>query len=287
MTTRKMLTCALVLAALRIGSAAAQETPSAPGVVEPERAQTTAEQAGMPPQVEPPGHLSQWITYSRPDCCGPIGGDGPILVEIYGRSGLSLPVAEKIFGHVLEAGFFIEGGGRSMFFNPAMDRAWVIDLSLCNIKNQGQHNDFLFNFGFLEGTPPAEVIHKVNVTALNRTNVNATIGREWWLRTPANCPAWRWRVGCDAGGAIGSVKCDFEDRGPNGGPLQGGFHRTDVLGAVLLSAHTDLEIPCGGCCTFMTGFRAEWTYNWMDVLQTRNDSDLQDLNLLFTLGVRF
>ena len=31
-----------------------------------------------PPGLEAPGGLSSWITYHRPDCCGPFGGDGPL-----------------------------------------------------------------------------------------------------------------------------------------------------------------------------------------------------------------
>ncbi len=49
---------------------------------------------------------------------------------------------------------------------------------------------------------------------------------------------------------------------------------------------SDVEIPCG-CCTFLAGMRGEWGYNWADILQHQNSSDLQDVNILFTAGVRF
>src|SRR5262249_59921218 len=50
-------------------------------------------------------------------------------------------------------------------------------------------------------------------------------------------------------------------------------HRTDVVGGFFLSAHSDVEIPCG-CCIFQAGVRLAYDYIWTDILQSRND-DLQ------------
>src|SRR5207247_1486983 len=130
-----------------------------------------------------------WITYPRAGCCGPMGRDGPIMVELFTRTGVELPVEGAIFGHVLQPGWVIEGGGRSIFFNADLDRAWDVDLSLSNVLNRGQHSD--------------------------------------------------------------------------------------------------VEIPCGGCCSFIAGLRAEWSYNWMDILQVQNDADLQDVDFTVNFGVRF
>src|SRR5262245_5914330 len=51
-------------------------------------------QPGTSP-VGPPAY----VTYRRPDCCGPVGGDGPVLEELFVRGGVSLPVSGTIFGH--------------------------------------------------------------------------------------------------------------------------------------------------------------------------------------------
>ena len=50
--------------------------------------------------------------------------------------------------------------------------------------------------------------------------------------------------------------------------------------------HSDLEIPCS-CCIIFAGIRGEYGYVWSDVLQRQNNSDIQTINLLFTLGTRF
>ena len=55
---------------------------------------------------------------------------------------------------------------------------------------------------------------------------------------------------------------------------------------VFLAVHSDLEIPCG-CCIFQAGLRSEYGYTWADILQRQNNSDVQDINLLFNLGLRF
>jgi hypothetical protein len=227
---------------------------------------------------------SSWITYSRPDCCGPIGGNGPVQMEVFLRSGASIPAYGPIFGHVLETGWDIEGGGRSLFFNPSMDRAWTIDLSLTNILNRGQHSDRTFTYNINVNTSaaglPATIVQvpiQASVRELSRTYANAAFGREWYLLGSAtDCCGKRWRFGADLGGAMGTAKGEFFQT----------THTTDVIGAVLVGLHTDLECPCG-CCTFLVGFRTEWRLSWMDILQTQNNSNLSDISFLANLGVRF
>src|SRR5205807_4651410 len=112
---------------------------------------------------------------------------------------------------------------------------------------------------------------------LNRTDVSVGVGRDWYLWGAANaCGEKRWRAGLDAGGRLGTAKAEFNEIS----------HHTDTTGGVYIGLHTELEIPYG-CCSFLVGFRAEWDYTWMDILQIQNNSDLQDVNLLFTFGVRY
>ena len=63
-------------------------------------------------------------------------------------------------------------------------------------------------------------------------------------------------------------------------------HRTDVVGQVFFALHSDVEVPCG-CCIFQAGVRVEWDYTWSDILQRQNDSNMQDLNVMINLGIRF
>ena len=65
----------------------------------------------------------------------------------------------------------------------------------------------------------------------------------------------------------------------------GYLRRYDVFGAYFISLHNDVEVPLG-CGKFIAGFRAEWNYNWSDILLTRG-GDVQDLNLLLNFGYRF
>jgi hypothetical protein len=204
------------------------------------------------------------------------------------RSGISLPVEGEIFGHVLETGWEVEGGGRSLFFNVETDRAWAIDLSLSNIFNRGQRSDIKVPYLVLlpTGTNPTtglptgfqQIGVPVSVRELNRTFANISVGREWYLwGNASNCNESRWRVGIDAGGSLGTAKIEFHELA----------HHTDTIGRMFVALSTDWECPCGGCCTFLAGVRLVWDYTWMDILQRQNDSDLEDLNIVFSFGVRF
>jgi hypothetical protein len=59
-----------------------------------------------------------------------------------------------------------------------------------------------------------------------------------------------------------------------------------VIGGVWVALHSLLEVPWG-CGWFVAGFRAEWGYTWSDILQSLNNSDLQTINLLGSVGYRF
>lgn len=236
----------------------------------------------------PPGQtrtLSTWILGERaPGCCGPLGCNGPIDAEVYLRSGFAFQLDGGVFGHSLDHGWTIEGGARTLFFNPAADRAWVVDLGLSNTFNTAANSDLqvtLFNVRVPNASNQGgtQVLAQVtgNVHNLNQTFVNMSGGREWYLRGNAlDCRGTNWRVGFDAGGRYGTARMDF----------QGITHRTDTLGGLFIAAHSDVEIPCGGC-VFQAGIRTEYGYTWSDLLQRQNDGDIQQIQLLFTLGARF
>jgi hypothetical protein len=268
---------------------------------------------GLPPQtgtpaVQPtsapngpaqPGSLSEYLAYPRTcSCAGPIGGDGPIGYELYLRSGVSIPVGGAIFGDVLETGWAIEGGARTLLFNPDMSAAWTFNLGILFVTNHGQRPDIRVPLSILVpqnpddpvtfpdvngNFPPVTVnfgidpgVPGVTIRNLSRTFLNLGVGREWWLARPACADGgWGWRLGVDTGGRWGSSKLDHQEI----------RHRRDTIGGVWVAGHTDLEIPCG-CCVFQAGFRAEWAYTWSDILQGSN-ADMQEVLLLFNTGVRY
>jgi hypothetical protein len=124
------------------------------------------------------------------------------------------------------------------------------------------------------------LVPSVNVAIrdLNRTYVNLAVGREWYLWGSADCgkPDVNWRVGFDVGGRYGTENLEVTQFN----------HFTDTIAGVFGSIHSDLEVPCG-CCIFQAGIRAEYGYTWGDILQNSTNSDVQDINLLVTAGIRF
>jgi hypothetical protein len=280
--------CSLVLALVSASTAHAQYTKMPAGDAGP----TLPEQLPAPYATSPSSTivsgngLSSWITYHRPECMGPVGGNGPIRSEIYLRSGVSVPIAGGFFDHTLATGWDIQGGGRTLFFNTDDNAAWTVDLSLSNINNHGQHPDrsaTLLNvivpgptsiFGGASNVLAPSV--KVTTRSLNRTFFNLGFGREWYLYGAPEGDGTSWRVGVDGGGRYGSAKLEIHEL----------KHRTDTIAGAFVSLHSDVEIPYG-CIILLAGFRLEWDYTWMDILQIQNNSDLQDLNLLFTAGIRF
>jgi hypothetical protein len=266
---------------------------------------------------EGPHSLSNYITYQRPDCCGPIGGDGPIQMELYSRAGASLPIGNTLFTHTLQNGWMIEGGGRSLFFNPNMDAAWTVDLGLSNTWNHGEHPEFQFglnnifvpfaasatsfpplaNFAigtFVPNGPtsiktvtptsgpsagtgiPVFTAPGVTIHYLNRTFVNLSFGKEWYLMGSAHDCGQKWRVGFDVGGRYGSAKLALNEL----------RHRTGVIEGTFLALHTDVEYPCCSV-VFTAGLRAEWSYTFSEILQEQNDTNFHEINLMATAGVRF
>src|SRR5262249_37320400 len=117
----------------------------------------------------------------------------------------------------------------------------------------------------------------VTVQSFNRTFLNLGVGRDWWIWGSANCcDGPQWRAGVDVGGRYGSASIQLNEL----------RHPTDVIGGVWLAVHSEIECPCG-CGVFVAGLRLEWSYTWSDIMQSFNDSDMMDLNLLANVGLRF
>jgi hypothetical protein len=234
------------------------------------------------------GGAHDWLAYVLPGCCGPVGADGPIRGEAYVRGGPSFPFGEHVFAHTLAVGWTVEGGARSLFFNPAQDAAWTADLSVSNTYNHSTSGLIRIPFLSTKSGEPRVFFGReagfpgVTVAELNRTFVNLSLGREWYL-DPANGGGPAVRFGADAGGRLGTGNVEFHET----------QHHSDTIYGVFVAVHADVEYPfhcgCGGgcCCTFVAGLRAEWSYTWSDLLQSQNNGDLMDADVLLTAGVRF
>jgi hypothetical protein len=236
MNAKRACLVALVMTLAGVGAARAQQfgsgpygpTPSAPAALPAPAAQPGPVDGPVPPPTGP--RLSDFILGTSPDCCGPLGADGPISIEIYTRAGVSAVLPEGYLGKVLTAGWVIEGGGRTLFFDAEADAAWTLDLGLSNVNNHGQHSDRTTTLRILEpnalGTT-SFVNQAVSVRTLNRTFANASFGREWYLwNCAANCPSCgrmndgpNWRIGIDGGGRWGTEKMEFHEI----------KHRTEVV----------------------------------------------------------
>jgi hypothetical protein len=223
---------------------------------------------------EGPSTPSAWMRYARPFCCFPIGAHGPILTELYMQTGPSLPIGGGVLEAILDTGWDVQGGGRSLFFNADLSAAWTIDLNVNYIYNHAKPGR---RISLESGASVVLNPMQVEPQALHRTCVNAGFGREWYLYVWGNDCGPAWRAGFDGGPGLGSSRIDLNQV----------RHRQEFFWRARVAIHTDLEVP-HGCCTYFIGARAEWEHDWMGgLLQSQNNSNLQDANFLLTLGVRY
>jgi hypothetical protein len=117
---------------------------------------------------------------------------------------------------------------------------------------------------------------------MHRTQVTLAFGGERYLMGAARSDGWRWRVGYDGGIRWGTTRLDVHDQFNNFNRLNSWNYGPEA------AVHTDLERSCG-CCTFYGGFRAEWAETFNNKLEQSGaiPHSVIDVNLLFTLGVRF
>jgi hypothetical protein len=313
MSAKAILTRAVIVAALvgwtgrALGQYAAPPKPSTPeqlpaptapasspvpNIVPP--SQIPAAEAGLPPGSVP----DPWITYERPSCCGPIGGDGPIDSELYVRSGVSILTGNSIIRLSTNDAWLEEFGGRSLFFNPATTFAWTADFGVdySYANGVGGHNFNIiqpFNMQTFNNVGQAvntvvQVPLNVTIRDYQRAAVRLAGGWEWYIGKPAYCPGTHWRVGTDVGGRWGWSRLDLNDLT---NPQVNDFrHVSDVYGSLELAIHSDFEFQIGPRQWLTLGSRIEWAYNWSDILKKAflpQQSDTQEISLLLTAGVRF
>jgi len=237
---------------------------------------------------------SDWLVKAQdPGCCGPSTCDGPIGFESYWQTGLAFPLKGSVFGDNLYPGWVIQGGGRSLFFNPETTRAWVLDVGISNTHfNSSNRNNVTTLHNVVDprnanatlvqqngGPFPTIPNLPTGIASLNLTSVNLGLGREVYLWGAADQEedADNLRVGWDLGGRWGSGKVEFTNYP----------HMDDVIGSFYTAIHADREVPWGACI-LQYGARFEWDYTWTDLLRTSgNLGDISMFNLMFRGGIRF
>ncbi len=262
---------------------------------------------------------TDWLNYPRsPGCCGPVGLDGPINTEVFFRSGIIWPIGGGELVNRLNEGWEAELGGRALFFNPSLDRAWTVGLSVSNIYNKSSSNQVPITLTNIPVRTSAAALQQAaaqqaaasgNTAAAQQLAAQASQLSSSSNTTPVTVVVPSVDVTIRSlnqtfvnlfGGRewylIGSGNCSD---GPNwraGVDVGGSWgtadmelneirHRTHVDGGVFVAAHSDIEIPFH--CTFLSaGLRAQWGYIWTSLLQS-NPADYQYFGLLATLGVRF
>jgi hypothetical protein len=314
MNAKTVMTTALVWIALGLGAVRAQSMPASPGPV----GNVTNLPPGAPlnpPSSLPPGapasgpnevpgapygtySLSSWIRGDKYGCCDRVGGDGPIQAELFVSSGVSIPI-----GHVGQVQSFLQNGldlgisTRTMFFEPSMEAAWDIEVGVSNIYNHAHSgkpmslkqtvpqnpNSPVTAPNAAGGFPPVQVffgqgtVPGVTLQDLNRTYLDLGAGKEWYLWGSANSCGSKCRFGIDGGGRYGTERAEFHEIP----------HRTDVIAGLYAGARADYECPLCGNFVFQAGVRVQYSYTWSDIMEIQNNSDVQELLVLFTVGLRF
>jgi hypothetical protein len=281
MSGRPQLVAVLVMSVL--GSGVAWGQPQLPTPKPYEGEVMPAPRVPDGPPQPPPTYLheaqpvSPWITNEKNCCWGALAG-APIMSELYGVTGVSVPLGGEV-GRQLGTGWIIGGGARLMLFDRPLTGAWTIDASITNTANHAI-DPKVTTLNIIQpvdvfGTPqPTRMNLAVTLRDLNRTTLNLALGRELYIWGTALSHGNQWRVGWDIGGRYGGEVATFNEI----------RHRTDVIAGGFFTMHSDWEFPWS-CCTLVCGSRLQWGYTFSNILQA--PSDVADMNIMVTVGLRF
>lgn len=263
---------------LPVGDAPAPPAAGAPIVVPPP---APSGKAVPGPALGPEHPLLTPITTNAPvagcglpggDCCGPVGGHGPVGQEVYVRIGASFPLGNGLLARALNVGYAAHVGGRALYFDPSGASAWVVDLHGFYTYNNANAEDIVT----VRGEP-------VTVRALHRSGVGAGIGQDYFLAGPGFVGGlWdaNLRYGWDVGGRWGAGHTDFNN------PFVPALYRRkyDVFGQPFVGLSATLDVPFGGWTCFVGG-RLEWNYTFSDLLPKQGSFHEVVAQLMF--GVRY
>jgi hypothetical protein len=259
---------------------------------------------GQPPTPQavgvgglPPGSYPSPFFTDGPGCCGPLGRNGRVGYDIYIDTGPSFIIGHALnsgpFDSRLEAGWMVNGGGRSLFFNQSHTAAWAVDLGMSYQYNRGDQiapyplniRQPALNQG--TGAPPLPQPDKLTLSYIrdiDRTNFNFGVGRDWWLGGPGATGlmnGWTCRFGAEVGGRWGTAHVDLV---PFSDPF-GYARRQNVTHGVFAQVHAYAEVPLG-TTIFFAGAKLQWGYDWTNLVPPTG-GDIMNLNVLLSAGLRF
>ena len=257
---------------------------------------TLTGQPPVPPQATlgiPKGSYPNPYEEDVPGCCGPVGGFGRIGEEVYTQTGVSIPFGRGDFVHRLEVGWMVGAGGRSLFFNPEHDAAWVAELGWNFQYNRGnqnsptelnvrQPNTTNSTTGVVTAVP--DVLTNVLVRDVISNNFTFALGRDWWIYGPGATgkeQSWNLRLGALVGGSYGTAHIDEEPYYNQ----TGYFRRQAVTHGIFLDFHAEWEMPLGAVILF-SGIHLQYGYDWTNIAPPF-PSDIQTANILVSAGFRF
>jgi hypothetical protein len=228
-----------------------------------------------------------------PGCCGPLGRDGRVGYEVHTYTGVNIPFGTGL-ADLLNAGWTVGGGVRTLFFDPTHTRAWTIDLGLSYTHNWAAGEDDPVNV-FLRSPPtvnqftgavtaqPDRLVFTA-IREVHRTSFNYSFGRDVWLWGSGNTGGMQGtnvRVGAWFGGRYGTSHVDQIPLNE----VNGYSRRQNVFHGIHVGAHATYEVPMGAWVGF-GGVRAEYGHDWTN-LTPPLQGNIHYVNLQFTLGVRY
>ncbi|MBX9680465.1 MAG: hypothetical protein K2X38_17030 [Gemmataceae bacterium] len=212
-------------------------------------------------------------------CDSPVGGNAAIGTELIWRNGASFVFGNQRLGRELGTGFTTEIIARTLFYSQDYREAFIVDLGVGDTYNparSGARTPTVLNILQPNSRTGAATRMNIPVTVknYNRSYLSYGVGKQWFLWNDALTVGDNFRVGVDIGGRWGSSSARFNEI----------RHRTDTIDGLYIGGDAKWETPTR-FGMFSVGVRTEWTYTWTEILQA--PSDMQEINLLLSLGVRY
>lgn len=241
----------------------------------------------QPPQLPPGSVSSPWSGPGGTGCCGPVGKHGPIMNEIFLRTGVNVLTSGGLIKETLQTGYTQSIGGRSLFFNPVGSAAWTAELGIDYFFNNGSKSDFEYPIDVVSPPNQPNIQNTIfaSIREYNRAALHVALGREYYMFTPAYQSGKNFRLGGDIGFRYGYSRLNLNTISEDGSVVDFD-RRSDVYKGFFLSLHTDYEVPLNCCWTFVTGFRTEYGFNYSNIARLQN-CDWTEVNFLLNFGVRF
>ena len=268
--------------------------PTSTGVLQASGVIPPALQSGSGGCIDCAGGLS------GPNCCGPTGGNGPILSDVYVRTGPNFPFGGGI-AKGLKNGWGVQVGGRSLFVNPEGSAAWVVDLHVFYTGNKGNNAGIyeVRSSAFADRQPQRGALTRADGTVLSQTlafniknydrsGVGVGFGRDYFMPGVMNGAA---SFGFDIGGRWGAshvdlVAVDNVNRDP-GSPFDRQrlvFREYDVFAEAFAALNAKWEIPMG-TWAFTYGVRGEYAMTFTDIVPT--SGTFSNFNVFLSAGIRY